>query len=440
MDAFTGSLLCTTVNCCGGGFGGFSFSKRDDHPVVPEECVEESVRDDEAVREECVEKNVRDDEDKKDEDEQVAKAIREQEQVGRGRSMTTRFSINSGVVDGDDDQKSVDQAGHEAAMNLMSPLEARNDTVETTTPLIPPKSRHRSVSPSPRRWRGKNLSDYDITTPNDESYDDNRTDKLPSDDDATNLQSGNDESERQSDDGPAKLQSGNNEGECQSDDLQTDENGNEKVENDKDENDRHSADGVEKCQADAHENQCQSPTPPEMDPSDDLSESSRQHHYFVDSGSYVDSTGSTQKARGCGRRKTVQDSTQKSESDSTILNGSLDLTTTGSGSTLSGDSGTGVVNIIDNDDAESTLETVPEDDVVDKIIVLGEDGKLFSNAEVEGQKRPASKILKKNLKAISVAVYGKRISRHRFSRTKQGPFRRRASRKQVSGAPPRSVS
>jgi hypothetical protein len=70
------------------------------------------------------------------------------------------------------------------------------------------------------------------------------------------------------------------------------------------------------------------------------------------------------------------------------------------------------------------LDSVPENDVMDKIIVFNKQtgssmptSRLYTSNRrhlLRFQKQKPSKILKKNLKSLSVLVYGKRIARHNF--------------------------
>jgi hypothetical protein len=161
--------------------------------------------------------------------------------------------------------------------------------------------------------------------------------------------------------------------------------------------------------------------------SDDVSVSSL-FDFLTDALSFVDSTASTQKASGARKNNGHEGSQGPMEKNShySSPNDLLEMRRSGSHSTMSTHSD--ISHVIEEEEGAflgtEILDSVPENDVMDKIIVFNKQtgssmptSRLYTSNRrhlLRFQKQKPSKILKKNLKSLSVLVYGKRIARHNF--------------------------
>ncbi|KAL3908955.1 MAG: hypothetical protein SGARI_002829 [Bacillariaceae sp.] len=168
--------------------------------------------------------------------------------------------------------------------------------------------------------------------------------------------------------------------------------------------------------------------------SDDRSLSSL-YDMIADAFSIVDSTASTEKASG-GRRKDAQGEGGRKAvgGDESSLDNEVEehfvvpMARVGSESTISTNS---ALSHMEEEDflALDGLDTVPENDVLDTVIVpkkkhdllpklpLSPSRRFTQSSLRKARKSPkgkSSKVLKDNLKSLSVLVYGKRLSRRNF--------------------------
>ncbi|KAG7338037.1 hypothetical protein IV203_006730 [Nitzschia inconspicua] len=164
--------------------------------------------------------------------------------------------------------------------------------------------------------------------------------------------------------------------------------------------------------------------------SDDVISVNSLFDFLTDALSFVDSTASTQKASGGTRNRGPNETQSPIEKIEEAQMLSPDIERSFSHSTMSSRSDMSHMNEEELFDEEELflrteiLESVPEDDVMDKLVVFDKKdqtsvsnlGHLTSSKRrlLRFHKQKPSKILKKNLRSLSELVYGKRIARHNF--------------------------
>ncbi|KAG7357081.1 hypothetical protein IV203_001769 [Nitzschia inconspicua] len=164
--------------------------------------------------------------------------------------------------------------------------------------------------------------------------------------------------------------------------------------------------------------------------SDDVISVNSLFDFLTDALSFVDSTASTQKASGGTRNRGPHETQAPIEKIEEAQMLSPDIERSFSHSTMSSRSDMSHMNeeeLLDEEELylrTEILESVPEDDTMDKLIVFDKkDQTSVSNLVLRTSskrgllrfhKQKPSKILKKNLRSLSELVYGKRIARHNF--------------------------